>query len=352
MAKHDYNNLRCKIRPTRDQRQALYRLADARLNLWNAIHSGRSVEDLKHQLRPTTPSDVLYRVAKDYRNCRGVRRFISRDAARPTFRLGVSSARLNGDVLTVPGLGDLRLRGYRPLKGCKILGYQFSRDDVGDWWVTVCRVLTALPASIPPSHVDEVIGVDLGLTTLATSSSGRKVENPRWGLAAKPRISALIERLKNATQGSRNWKRLQHKLARLLRRVARLRHDTIHQLSRRVVDGCEGIGLESLDAAGISDNHGSNRDASIGRLLWAILYKCHQAGRPVHQVGRYFPSSQLCSRCGRRHGPHPVEIREWTCPCGAHHDRDVNAATNLKHEALAAFRRRGWLTPSTTRATG
>lgn len=352
MAKYDFNNLRCRIRPTREQRHWLYRLADARLGAWNRIHEGRSEAEIRPTLRDVPP-DVLRYAAKDYEKCRGVRRYLSREKASPTFRLGCSAARLTGDVLTVPGLGDIRLRGYRPLKGSKILSYQFSRDEAGDWWVTVCRVLENPPASKPPRSENGVIGVDLGLTTLATSSSGRKVENPRWGLAAKPRISALIERLNNATQGSRNWSRLRLKLAKAYRRVQRLRHDTIHQLARRVVDGCTGVGLESLDAAGISDSHRSNLDTSIGRLLWAILYKAYQCGLPVHQVDRWYPSSKTCSGCGGRHGPQSVEVREWTCPaCGRTWDRDVNAAHNLRKEAIAAFRRRGWLTPSTVRATG
>jgi putative transposase len=139
-------------------------------------------------------------------------------------------------------------------------------------------------------------------------------------------------------KGSKNREKARRRVARLHARVADARRDFHHQLSTRLVREHQTVCVETLNVAGMGRSKlaKSVHDAGWGQFTAMLEYKAKLYGRTLVRVDRRFPSSQLCSACGRRDGPKPLKVRTWTCPgCGTIHDRDLNAARNILAAGLA-----------------
>ncbi|MBD5559594.1 MAG: IS200/IS605 family element transposase accessory protein TnpB [Clostridia bacterium] len=129
------------------------------------------------------------------------------------------------------------------------------------------------------------------------------------------------------------------RVAKLQAKAARQRLDRLHKISREIVSGHDAVFAEDLNISGMMKNHHlarSVQDTSWGELQRQLKYKCKREGKVFATVDRFFPSSQLCSACGEKNPiVKDLSIREWTCPhCGAHHDRDINAAMNICTEGM------------------
>ena len=194
-------------------------------------------------------------------------------------------------------------------------------------------------ATLPASS--QAVGVDVGLTSFAALSTGEKVANPRW---LRQREQALRRSQRNVSrkqQGSKNREKARVRLARQHVRVADARRDFHQQLSTRLLCEHQAVSVETLNVAslGRSNLAKSVHDAGWGQFTAMLADKADRYGRTLVKVDRWFPSSQLCSACGDRGGPAGragLKVRAWTCPaCGAHHDRDVNAARNILAAGLA-----------------
>jgi putative transposase len=179
------------------------------------------------------------------------------------------------------------------------------------------------------------VGIDLGLTHFATLSTGEKVANPRW---LRPRQKALRRAqrsLSRRQKGSNNREKQRRKVAKLHARVADARRDFHHQLSARLIRENQAVVAEDLKVAGLGRSHlaKSTHDAGWSSFVAMLEYKAALSGRRVVKIGRWHPSSQLCSACGQRSGPKglgALKVRTWSCPaCETEHDRDVNAALNI-----------------------
>lgn len=228
----------------------------------------------------------------------------------------------------------LDIRWSRPLpEGAIPSTVTVSLDAAGRWHVSMlCQ------AEVPKlPELDNAVGIDLGLTTLATLSTGEKVPNPRHDdLARRQRLSKEVSRKQ---KGSKNREKARRRLARLQARIADRRHDTMHKLSTRLVRENQTIVVEDLNVSGMVKNRKLARsisDAGWSMLVGFLAYKCEWYGRTFVKVDRFFPSSKLCSACGHKAEAMPLAVREWECTsCGAVHDRDENAALNILAAGLA-----------------
>ena len=230
----------------------------------------------------------------------------------------------------------LDIRWSRPLPGgAEPSTVTVSRDAAGRWFVSLLCECPIGP--LRPSGT--TVGIDAGLTSLVTLSTGEKITNPRHERRDRARLALAQRRLSRKTKGSENRARARVKVARVHARITDRRRDYLHKLSTRLVRDNQAVVIEDLNVAGMLRNHCLAR--AISGAAWSDLrgmleYKCDWYGRDLIVAGRWFPSSKTCSDCGHQIGALPLSIREWVCPaCGVRHDRDINAARNIRAAGLA-----------------
>ena len=183
----------------------------------------------------------------------------------------------------------------------------------------------------PTPDIVRLAGIDLGLTDFASivysDGTREKVPAPRRLRSAEKRLARAQRSLSRKKKGSRNRGKARLKVARIHSKVARQRLDHAHKLSTRLARENQAVAVESLSITGLARTRlaKSVHDAGWGQFLNLLSYKT-----TVVPVDRWFPSSQTCSACGAVSGKKPLSVREWVCPsCGAHLDRDYNAAVNI-----------------------
>ena len=137
---------------------------------------------------------------------------------------------------------------------------------------------------------------------------------------------------------SRNWYKQKHKIAILHEKIANQRKDFLHKQSRQIANAYDLVGVEDLNMKAMSQslNFGKSvADNSWGMFRTLLKYKIEEQGKHFVTIDKWFPSSKLCSQCGYKYDDLTLSVREWFCPdCGAHHDRDINAAVNIRNEAV------------------
>ena len=183
-----------------------------------------------------------------------------------------------------------------------------------------------------------MVGIDAGITSLVTLSTGEKITNPRHERARPARLARAQRALARKAKGSANREKARRKVARVHARIADRRRDHLHKLTTRLVRENQTVVIEDLTVRNMVGNHRLARaisDAAWRQLRAMLEYKCRWYGRDLIVVDRWFPSSKLCSACGALRDGMPLNVREWTCRCGAVHDRDVNAARNILAAGLA-----------------
>ena len=240
----------------------------------------------------------------------------------------------------------LDIRWSRPLPGgAEPSTVTVSRDPAGRWFVSLLCECPIGP--LRPSGT--TVGIDAGLTSLVTLSTGEKITNPRHERRDRARLALAQRRLSRKTKGSENRARARVKVARVHARITDRRRDYLHKLSTRLVRDNQAVVIEDLNVAGMLRNHSLAR--AISGAAWSDLrgmleYKCDWYGRDLIVADRWFPSSKTCSDCGHQIGALPLSIREWVCPaCGVRHDRDTNAARNIRAAGLAVLACGGGVRP-------
>jgi putative transposase len=190
-------------------------------------------------------------------------------------------------------------------------------------------VQTAEDETLPP--VDSGVGIDLGLTHFAVLSDGTKVAAPKFLRRAARKLKRLQQTLSRKQRGSQNRKKAVAKVARAHARVADTRRDWQHKLSTAIIRDNQAVYVEDLCVVGLGRTRlaKSVHDAGWASFTGMLEYKAARYGRTCGRVDRFFPSTRMCSDCGRINEKIGLDIRAWDCPCGAAHDRDVNAAINV-----------------------
>ena len=197
-----------------------------------------------------------------------------------------------------------------------------------------------IPPVIDWSEVDEgsVLGIDLGLSHFYIDSNGVKVENPRHLKKYMDRLKKEQRKLSRMVKGSSNYRKQQKKLAKYHMCVANCRKDFLHQMSRKLINENQVIALEDLNVKGMVKN--ARLAQSILDVGWStfvvfLKYKAEWANKKIVPVGRFFASSKTCHVCDEKETGLTLSERTWVCGnCGTEHDRDHNAAINIRQEGL------------------
>ncbi|TWI45633.1 putative transposase [Pseudomonas duriflava] len=186
-----------------------------------------------------------------------------------------------------------------------------------------------------------MVGIDMGLKDLFATSDGVRTLNARHTAKYASRLALAQRRLSRKKLGSANRAKARQKIARIHAKISDCRLDGLHKLSRRLINENQVVCVENLAVKNMIRNPWLSRaiaDAGWGELVRQLEYKGAWAGRQVVAIDRWFPSSKRCSGCGFVMDSMPLNIRLWTCPeCKAEHDRDVNAALNIKAAGLAVL---------------
>jgi len=189
---------------------------------------------------------------------------------------------------------------------------------------------------------NQIIGCDLGLTHFLIDSNGNKIDNPRYLKNHLYKLSKLQRQLKNKKKGSSHYKKSKQKIAKLHLKIANTRKDFLHQQSRKLVNENQVIVLEDLNVKGMIENHKLAR--SIADVGWStfitfVSYKSAWENKKVVLIDRFFASSKQCNGCKEKNTLLSLSDRIWVCPkCGKEHDRDINAADNIKEEGIRILR--------------
>ena len=287
-----------------------------------------------------------------------------------TVQTGSSAFRFSPDSKTVyvgvTNMGKVKCRGWRhDLRygqgDCtfqefyrrkenvkKAFGVTVSKDNCGDYWITVKLQTVWKPVKEKSKRVP--IGIDVGIKDIAITSDGKKYGNEKFKYAVrkhKKQLNRMLSRrqgwanikFREAHQDnkdlkpSKNYESTKLKLAKLERKVARRRENRNHVATMDIVSRSNFIGIESLNVKGMMKNRrltNALSDAAMYDVLSKLQYKANWNGIPVQAIGRWVPSSKTCHVCGYKKKDLKLKNRDWICPsCGTHLDRDINAALNI-----------------------
>ncbi|MCH9055822.1 transposase [Synechococcus sp. PCC 6716] len=203
-------------------------------------------------------------------------------------------------------------------------------NAAGQWYISL-RFDDPRDLTLPPSA--NAVGLDVGISSLVTLSTGEKIANPKHFDRRYKRLRMAQKSLSRKQKGSRNYEKARRKVAKTHQQISNARKDHLHKLTTRLIHENQMIVVESLAVKNMVKHPTLARaisDTGWGEMVRQLEYKAQWYGRTLIKLDRWFPSSKRCGNCGHIVERLPLNIREWDCPnCGAHHDRDMNAAINM-----------------------
>jgi putative transposase len=249
------------------------------------------------------------------------------------------SVKIVDSCLKFPGrVGIVKAKFHRPIEG-KIKTVTVSMTSSGKYYASV--LMESCGFNPAPSTDGKVAGIDLGLKDFAIVNDGIKTSkypNPRHLAKHEYNLKRKQQKLARKQKGSKSRDQARLLVARVHERVSNVRQDYLHKLSRKLVDDNQVIVVESLNTKGMVRNPKLAKaisDVGWGMFVNFLQYKLERDGKVLVEINRWFPSSKLCSNCHYQVDEMPLEVRSWLCPnCGTDHDRDGNAAINIRAEGI------------------
>ncbi len=248
-----------------------------------------------------------------------------------------SSILIKNNKISIPKFREgIRIIIDRELKG-KVKSATFSKTPTNKYYVSILVDTEVKSPKPKPIKESTSIGIDLGIKDFIVTSEGIKTDNPKYLKKSIGRLKVLQSRMKNKKKGSSNSKKAYKRIATVHEKIAFQRKDFLHKLSTELVKNHDTLCLENLKVSNMIKNHclaQSISDAGWGMFVDMCKYKADWNGKNVLQIGTFEPSTKMCNDCGATNQTLTLADREWTCKCGARHDRDINAAKNIKSFAL------------------
>jgi len=328
-----------------DQRVNAYLNDKKTLNYYD---NAKELTQLKKQENTIWLKEVSAQSLQYALNClgRAYRRFFAQSAKFPKFknRRGKQSfcisqyGKIKNNRLHIARFREgIKIKLHREIEG-KIKHITVSRNSSGQCFACICveREIKHLPPK------NKVVGIDLGIKTLAIQSDGKTYPNIKPYHNLEARMTKLQQWLARTTKGSKHRERIRKRIAKLHQYIKNIRNNHLNKVSWRMVKNNGIIVFEDLNVKSMMKNHclaKSIMDVSWAELVRMVKYKAKWYGREFIQVDRWFPSSKTCNNCNYIKQDLILNDREWICArCEAKHDRDLNAAKNIRQQGIALLK--------------
>lgn len=267
-------------------------------------------------------------------------RFKSKHRSRKSYTTNV----VNGNItledgrLRLPKAGPVRIRQHRRIpEGYVLKSVTVSMEPSGKYYASLLYEYPARENQTPGADREDAkaLGIDFAMRGMAVFSDGSRAEYPGYYRLAQERLARDQRRLSKRKKGSRNYEKQKRRVALRHEKIRNQRKDYLHKLSRDLADRYDVIAVEDIDMRAMSRSlhfGKSVADNSFGAFRTMLAYKLEEQGKSFVKVGRFFPSSKMCSRCGNVKKELRLDERVYRCSCGLCMDRDLNAAVNIREE--------------------
>ena len=275
-----------------------------------------------------------------FRNTKiGFPKFKSKKSNRRSYTTNCVNGNISIDngFLKLPKVGLVKLKQHRLiLSNYKLKSVTISQTPSGKYYASV---LFEYENQIQEQELHDFLGLDFSMHGLYKDSNGNEPAYPRYYRQAEERLKREQRKLSLMQKGSKNRSKQRIKVANLHEKVTNQRKDFLHKQSRQIVNAYDCVCIENLDMRSMSQslNFGKSvADDGWGMFVTFLKYKLEETGKRLVKVNKFFASSQICNVCGYKNtATKNLSIRAWDCPeCGTHHDRDINAAINIRNEGM------------------
>ena len=289
----------------------------------------KSINPWYYEVSKCAPQQALRDLERAFKNfltipSRGFPKF-KKKGRKDSLYLEGSIKIFQGNYIQLPRIGVVKT--YEILPNCKVKNVRISKR-ADNWYISFKYDIEP----VPTEKVEETIGVDIGINTLATCSDGSKFANVKAYRQDKKRLVRHQRAVSKKVIGSKNRRKAVKKLAKVHKKVADIRADTLHKLTTWLAKNHSTIVIEDLNVSGMLKNHklaSAIADCGFYEFKRQLTYKCEWYGSKLVIAPRFYPSSQICSHCGHQQKM-PLNVRTYECSnCGFEADRDFNAAVNL-----------------------
>ena len=269
----------------------------------------------------------------------GFPKFKSKKSNRRSYTTNCVNGNISIDngFLKLPKVGLVKLKQHRLiLSNYKLKSVTISQTPSGKYYASV---LFEYENKIQEQELHDFLGLDFSMHGLYKDSNGNEPAYPRYYRQAEERLKREQRKLSLMQKGSKNRSKQRIKVANLHEKVANQRKDFLHKQSRQIANAYDCVCIENLDMRSMSQslNFGKSvADDGWGMFVTFLKYKLEETGKRLVKVNKFFASSQICNVCGYKNtATKNLSIRAWDCPeCGTHHDRDINAAINIRNEGM------------------
>jgi len=271
-----------------------------------------------------------------FRNKKGFPKFKKKHDNHKSFQIP-QHYKIEEGILYIPKLKEgIKIIQHRLYEG-KEKTLTISKNPSGQYFAII--LVETTDNIIEPKTVNEktTIGIDLGIKDFLVTSNGEKISNPKHLKKSEKKLKKAQRKYSHKTKGSNNKNKSRIKVARTHQKITNQRKDFLHKLSSKIISENQTICIEDLAVSNMVKNHKLAKaisDVSWSEFVRQLNYKANWYGKTIISIGRFDPSTKLCHSCGMLNNNLTLSDRQWTCDCGETHDRDINAAINIKNFGL------------------